>query len=247
MATTATTTSSTTPKGKGKQKPRQKQRKQTKPKMTKEERRLKYTNIARERRQKQNHKKKHSNTICFFCRKRGHAVSECPYNNNDNGNGDKNNQQNNKVSSSTRNICFKCGETSHSLKACPKLSKEEVARQQENGRWNYHNMDLPFATCFICKQTGHLSSQCTLNTKGIYINGSGCKFCGKNDHLFMYCPEKKKKCRIINDDSDGDSAGNVDAFLEEESGKKDVTDSVHSSTNVTTPAKKKKKKKVVTF
>lgn len=231
---TSTTTSdpaskSSSSEGKKKQKLHKKgNNKNKKPKMTKEERRVKYTNIAREKRQKQFQKKKHSNTVCFQCRKKGHSVSECPNNNTatseqgSDGNTQSNSVVSKKASSTSGNsICYRCGSNDHSLKACPKLTKEE---KQQKGKLNYHKMDLPFATCFICHQQGHLSSQCQLNDHGIYVNSSngdnsvrGCKICGKNDHLSIHCPETSKRKNDDDDDDDDDrSAGNVDEFLEKD-------------------------------
>ena len=232
-----------------KMKPRPKKR-PIKPKMTKDERRAKYTNLAKERRQRQFNQKKHSNTICYNCRKKGHAVSECPLNGNGNGNGNDNGNGNGdtagtctiissgattSTSAGYNNICYKCGQNDHSLKACPKLTREEKQSARKNGgKLNYHTMKLPFATCFICKQKGHLSSQCDKNKHGIYVNdrggGGGCKFCGKFDHLFAYCPtknsEKNSNHNSENNNSnsysnnydvdDEGSAGNVDEYLEEE-------------------------------
>lgn len=30
---------------------------------------------------------------------------------------------------------------------------------------------FPYATCFICKKTGHLSKQCSDNPRGLYPDG----------------------------------------------------------------------------
>lgn len=222
-----------------------------KAKMTKEERRIKYTNIARERRDK----KKHSNTICYSCRKKGHTVSECPFRignttgTGSDSNSERVNSKNNRYNSNNNNnnnktpICYKCGKTDHSLNVCPLLTKEERNDKMKGGKLNYHKMELPFATCFICKEQGHLSSQCKLNSHGIYIGGSGgCRFCGKNDHLYVHCTERgqqKQEKDGDNNFNDNDGGADIDQFLEEEIGggdKKSVT-----------PIRQKKKKKVVQF
>lgn len=77
---------------------------------------------------------------------------------------------------------------------------------------------FPFAQCFICKETGHLSSSCPDNPKGLYPNGTllydcqllhnnyvtggGCKVCGSVEHLKANCPTKRKQTssnyRVIN-------------------------------------------------
>ena len=206
--------------------------KQKKPKMTKEERRMKYTNLARERREKQFHRKKHMNTICYKCRQRGHTVSQCPLigsegcdhttsitstKNNEDGNANNDNQQPHKSI-----CCYKCGKTDHSLKLCPHLTQEDK-NTCKNGKFNYSKMKLPFATCFICHKVGHLSSQCPLNDHGIYVSNSsssshcnssgadnsnkkkkGCKRCGGLDHLFIHCPNNKTDNRRKNDDDNTD-------------------------------------------
>ena len=99
-------------------------------------------------------------------------------------------------------------------------------------------MDLPFATCFICKEKGHLSSQCEQNENGVYIKGGCCKECGSKYHLHVNCPEKKKKDE--EQDKDNDSAGDVEEYLEEEQADKSVQ---LDSSN----AAKSKKKKVINF
>ncbi len=219
--------------------------KQKKPKMTKEERKIKYTNLARERRQKQIYRKKHTNTICYNCRQRGHAVNQCPLiqggnNSNDNYKYDaKSKQARSKEvvlsNNENKSICYKCGKNDHTLKMCPLITREEKEIcKKGGGKFNYTKMKLPFATCFICHKVGHLSSQCSLNNHGIYVNNNidgggngnkngkmGCKFCGGLDHLFIHCPDKEKSRKDDtdnndDDDDDSDGAGNVDEFLEEE-------------------------------
>lgn len=72
-----------------------------KPKLTKEERRAKYTQIARDRSSKQRARNAARTLVCFQCRKRGHAVSDCP--------------ERKEVS-----CCYKCGSVEHPLAKCPK-------------------------------------------------------------------------------------------------------------------------------
>jgi hypothetical protein len=71
--------------------------------------------------------------------------------------------------------------------------------------------DLPFATCFLCKEKGHLISGCPQNKKGIYVNGGSCRVCGSQQHLATVCPEKKKKKA-----SDGGKDSDIEDFLEQE-------------------------------
>ena len=134
-----------------------------KPKMTKEERRAKYTQIHRDRQRVKDQKRRHSNVTCFQCRQKGHAVADCPM-----------------TASKPESICYKCGSTEHSLHQCSK----------RNGP---SDKDLPFATCFVCKGSGHLSSQCPENEQGLYVNGGCCKHCGSKQHLGKECPTRKSK------------------------------------------------------
>jgi hypothetical protein len=140
-----------------------------KPTMTKEERREKYTAMARKRREKmQNRGSRHHGSkegVCYQCRQTGHSVGNCPMK----GNG---------ASENSELLCYKCGSTKHSLSSCQKRSSSN---------------ELPFATCFICKEKGHLASGCAQNEKGIYVNGGSCRFCDSRDHLATVCPDKKKK------------------------------------------------------
>lgn len=51
---------------------------------------------------------------------------------------------------------------------------------------------MPFASCFICLQKGHLASKCPQNDRGVYPNGGSCKVCGKVDHRASDCPDDKR-------------------------------------------------------
>ena len=199
-------------------------------KLTKLQRREKYTQQARDRRERATGKKYNANTICFNCRRKGHAVADCP----------KAKLTEADTQSSGGNICYKCGSNEHSLKICKKLTAEENQTMSKGGRVNYTEMDLPFATCFICKKTGHLSSQCEQNENGLYVKGGCCKSCGSKKHLFQYCPDRKKKKEK---ESDEESAGDVQEFLEEDPEiNNDETAGANNEKQAT-----KKKKKVVNF
>jgi zinc finger CCHC domain-containing protein 9 len=75
--------------------------------------------------------------------------------------------------------CYNCGKTDHTTRACPEPPKDG---------------GFSFATCFICKQTGHLASQCSQNEgKGVYIRGGHCHKCGSVEHYAKNCPKKDAK------------------------------------------------------
>jgi len=127
-------------------------------------------------------KLKKMNTRCFKCRRKGHTVAECKYedvelneenqeNSSNNKNKDKENFKDNK-----KNICYNCGSTEHNVHGC-------------NKPVDYKN--LPFSQCFVCKEMGHLSSKCPKSDKGIYIKGGACYNCGEKDHLAKNCPTKQ--------------------------------------------------------
>mmetsp|Transcript_8136 Transcript_8136/g.10639 ORF Transcript_8136/g.10639 Transcript_8136/m.10639 type:complete len:195 (+) Transcript_8136:92-676(+) len=186
-------------------------------KMTKEERRSKYTNLARERSQNQRRRLGERNLVCFHCRQRGHGVENCPQK---------------EAATISKKCCYKCGSTEHGLEACPKKGS---------------NQSLPFATCFICQQQGHLSSQCSNNENGIYVNGGCCKVCGSKSHLSKGCTEKQAK---IKSDSEGKIQGlppmeNFDDLIEHDTDKpkpmKKDAPKKESEKNVT------KKRRVVKF
>ncbi|KAA0203493.1 hypothetical protein HAZT_HAZT010343 [Hyalella azteca] len=96
-----------------------------------------------------------------------------------------------------------------------------------------------YATCFICRQKGHISRECPKNTKGLYPHGGGCTLCDSNQHLIKDCPrnteEQKERPEL--------KAGVLKAgqLLEVMEDATPVTPS--DSANVT----KKKKNKVVKF
>lgn len=113
--------------------------------------------------------KKHK-VRCFKCRKRGHNVAECQF--------EEVITEDNKQKDSSNQVvlCYNCGSADHNIYGC-------------NKKLDYAN--LPFAECFVCKQKGHISSMCPINKNGIYIKGGSCFVCGKKDHLAKNCPDKQ--------------------------------------------------------
>jgi zinc finger CCHC domain-containing protein 9 len=109
---------------------------------------------------------KRSQIICLSCRKTGHKMSACP-------------QQRGNQSGSR--ICYKCGANDHSIWHCPSRSQGETGEEE-----------LPFAKCFVCGESGHLSGGCSKNEHGKYPKGGACKVCGDKRHFGKDCPLKKR-------------------------------------------------------
>lgn len=105
---------------------------------------------------------------CFKCRKLGHSAASCPTIQNPNGRS--------LVSSAANDICYKCGSSEHRLFQCKLTSNE-----------------LPFASCYICNEAGHISRDCSKNTRGIYPKGGCCKKCSSVNHLIKDCPELEEE------------------------------------------------------
>ncbi|CAB3230747.1 unnamed protein product [Arctia plantaginis] len=99
--------------------------------------------------------------VCYNCRKGGHVLSDCP-------------ELKSKIpgADGADGVCFKCGSTEHRQFEC-KVQKDNEFR---------------FATCFICKEPGHIARQCPDNPKGLYPNGGNCRLCGDVTHLRKDCP-----------------------------------------------------------
>ncbi|XP_044030547.1 zinc finger CCHC domain-containing protein 9 [Siniperca chuatsi] len=113
---------------------------------------------------------KKNNMLCFNCRKPGHGLADCPEADRDEEMG--------------RGICYRCGSTEHEIQKC--RAKVDPALG-----------DYPYAKCFICSQTGHLSRSCPDNPKGLYAQGGCCRVCGSVEHFQKDCPEHQASTNSV--------------------------------------------------
>ena len=139
---------------------------------------------------------------CLNCRKRGHEAKNCPDTELIKNGIDQNVQ-----------ICYNCGRDNHNLKDCRKRRSDV----------------LPFAVCFVCKETGHISRDCPKNDKGMYSKGGGCFICESVRHKASECPnnpvnqkrngkfiQKKEKKEINNEEVESEVNENAGEELEPE-------------------------------
>lgn len=206
--------------GKSPQKPKPKKHKgKAKVKMTKEERRAKYTSIARGRRDKRVARTREKDLICYRCRKKGHSAESCT--------ADGAAKETKKKGGM---ICYKCGSTEHRIQQCAKI--KPFLKGKSDTKIDFGKLgDLPFANCYICNESGHLSGFCPKNTKGgVFPDGGVCRECGESGHFAKECPTKGKR----DDESvQSEKSVTIEQYLEDEEEKKDV--------------KRVRKKKVVNF
>ncbi|KAG5188118.1 hypothetical protein JKP88DRAFT_206822 [Tribonema minus] len=169
--------------------------KASKPTITKEQRRERFTAIAKKRREKERRRDERRGVIksgarggagrddggnratgdaegaanklyCLGCRGKGHLIKDCKK----------------ATARAASVVCYRCGSTEHTLKGCP-----EEARARDK------RAVTTFATCFVCGERGHLSAACAQNARGIYPKGGCCKICESVRHLASDCPERGTK------------------------------------------------------
>lgn len=145
--------------------------------------------IRKKRRQEELRLRNEMENLCFKCRQPGHSLANCP--------------QASQTDSS--NICYCCGSSEHRLCDCPKY--------KSNGK-NENN--LPYATCFICKKSGHLTRSCKQNENGVFPKGGKCILCGSIKHLAKDCSQNKDKFKdkeiILKTYNNMDQGVDVDDF-----------------------------------
>ncbi|KAJ3302009.1 hypothetical protein HDV03_005485 [Kappamyces sp. JEL0829] len=123
--------------------------------------------ILKRRSRKQ--KAKERKMECFLCRQKGHSISNCPRNTS----GEAATDDALVDVATVGSICYRCGSLEHILQKCDQKPDPKNP--------------LPFSTCFVCKQKGHLAGQCPENERGVYPNGGSCKYCGSVRHLAHEC------------------------------------------------------------
>jgi len=180
--------------------------------------------LKRERRKAERELAKFRKMVCFNCRQSGHLLIDCPQQQKKENNGTAN-ESSSSMLPSNGNHCFKCGSKDHTSRDCVSKRKGKDA--------------YAFATCFICKETGHLAKSCPDNPRGLYPKGGGCRFCGSVEHLKADCSRKIQKDERLEVKVGVISAGNDGGY-----GLEDIVDDRQDSGKKTV---EKPQKKVVKF
>jgi len=164
-----------------------------------EERKDKFSDL--DEKLEERNKMSSQNVVCLGCRKRGHYLKDCPQAKTGSYDGSRssgggmaagrtavhaptptleaaaaNSSGNGGAGGS---ICFNCGSPDHALRAC------HIPRDPKGV--------LKYASCFVCKQQGHLSRDCPNNLNGIYAKGGCCHICRQTDHLVRDCPQRTEE------------------------------------------------------
>ncbi|CAH1406325.1 unnamed protein product [Nezara viridula] len=160
--------------------------------------------IKKERRNAEKSLARLKKKVCYHCRKGGHTLSSCPM------------LADNGVYTVGSGICYKCGSTEHTHYQC-KVNTGDSYK---------------FATCFVCKQEGHISKQCPDNPRGVYPSGGGCRLCGDVTHFRRECPTLQEKSNKV-------TVGLIDQDIETLDGQSNEPTSKKSAT--------KRKNKIVKF
>ena len=187
------------------------------PKLTKEERKRKYTtDIINER-----EAKKSKYLECLGCRKKGHMLKDCP----------EATTPTTTEKATLSGHCFNCGSHDHALRNCPHP---------------YDGKELKYAKCFICGDIGHISKMCPENGNGLYPKGGCCHICLQKTHLVKDCPEKGKDENSKRRDEDEKLGPRIGQVVDDDVGG-DYDDFDHLAVNesdddISDEDKKKKKK-----
>ena len=133
-------------------------------------------------------------------------------------------------------ICYKCGSTEHRIQQCEKI--KPFLKNSKSTKIDFGKLgELPFANCYICNESGHLSSFCSKNTGGgVFPDGGVCRECGEGGHFAKDCPQKMRPKDADDGSVTSEKSVTIEQYLEEEDEKREKVDKVP-----------KKKKKVVNF
>ena len=155
------------------------------PKLSREDRNKKYQEELVEKPREQAAAK---NLYCLNCKRKGHLFKDCPIAAQTPVDGSRSESS----APMNKQICYNCGSHDHALRTCR-------APRHPDGK-------LPFASCFICKGTGHISKDCEENPNGLYPKGGGCLICSSKFHFAKDCPDKKPQVNQegLDDDDDDD-------------------------------------------
>lgn len=238
-----------------------------KPKMTKEERRAKYTAKAHARRDAALARGRDRDLTCYRCRRTGHSAENCKHaptvaaaettttttaveegvgGSGGGGGGGENGAIAQPPAGKKRkrggNICYKCGSTEHRIQLCPRI---RPFLQKGKARIDFGKLGvLPYAECYVCNGSGHLASHCPESDRGLYPRGGSCRECGSVDHLAADCPGREdgegKGKGIPSDDDDSKSiASSNSATIDRYL--EETADAAEEEKTMTTTIKKKRR------